>query len=307
MNVGDSQLPRKTSETGYWDDLSYNCGTMTRFLISILLTFCCTAAIAGMGDWMSFDTVDGEYVVDATFEGIATKASLSTDSLRHSVNESFLKKNDISYHKTSTFDITFMDIAMEISKPMYYEDESEIGMRIQPMFKSGVVTQIDFTQRRIRFMRDSATKMVKNDNLNVRGGTVNSGSMATEMIIDGHDYFFAMTDPRATFTTVSRELAVERGWLEKYQISPAKLGDAAAGLEDYEIMQVPNVSFGPFEFDYAIILAYKASDYDNMVVTDLDNTASKTRFYHGVMGQDVLSNFVLTFDRNRRKAHIYAP
>lgn len=289
-----------------WDVLGYNCETMTRFLISIVLPLYCTAAAAGMGDWMSYDTVDGEYVVGATIEGIDTKASISTDSLLHAVNVSILKKNGITYHKTSSFDITFMGIDMEISRPILYEDESDIGMRIYPLFKSGVVTQIDFTQRRIRYLPTAAAKMYKNDNLRLRGGSVNSG-MATEMIIDGHGYFFAMTDPRATFTTVSRELATERGWLKKYKIGASKLGDAAVGLEDYEIMQVPNVSFGPFEFDYAIILAYKESDYDDRIVTDLDNTVSKTRFYQGVIGQDVLSNFVLTFDSNKRKAHIYAP
>lgn len=257
-----------------------------------------------MGDWMPFEMIDGEFVLEAKVNNVDTKVSLATDSLANSINESFLKKHNIPYDENSRFTLSFMDKELEISRLTFYEGDTNIGLRLHPWFEVGPIRQIDFIKSRLRFLSRKAVNMYRNDNLKIRGGTTNSTNLAALTMVEDEKYYFAMIEPRASFTTVSRDLALESGWLDKYQISPSKLGDSAAGLEDYDFMQVPNVTLGPFEFDYAIIITYKQSKYDQDIVTNLDNTHSHTRFYDGVLGLDILRNFVVTYDSNKRKVHI---
>lgn len=280
---------------------------MKRFAILLLLAGWYFPAAAEMGDWMPFEMVDGELVVRAEIEGVATKASLATDLIVTSINESFLKRHAIPYNKKGNINITFMGSDLELWQPPYYEDETEIGMRVYPWFKVMPIRQVDFTQNRVRFLPSKSAKLYRKDNVKIKGGTVTSGNPAGRIEIGNKTYYVAMLEPRASFTTVSRDLAIEAGWLENYQINPSKLGQMATGLEDYDVMQVPDVKLGPYEFEYAIIIAHKASKHDDRIVTNLDNAASETRFYDGVLGLDILQNFMLTYDPARRKMHVFAP
>lgn len=275
--------------------------------VFILLAGWHAPAAAGMGDWMPYKMVDGEFVVSAKVEGVETQAALATDLIVTSVNEGFLKRNGIPYNRKGNLEITFMGADLDLWQPPFYEDETDIGLRVYPWFKVEPVRQIDFSQQKIRFLPARSTRLYRKDNVRVRSGTITSGNPAGRIDIDGQELFMAMAQPRATFTTVSRDLALRSGWIEKYRIDPAKLGKLAEGLGNYEVMQVPNVKLGPFEFEYAIIIARKASEYDDRIVTDLDDTVSEARFYDGVLGLDILQNFVMTYDPNRRKIHIYAP
>ena len=278
---------------------------MIRYIL-LLVCLISTSAVAGPADWEPFEAVAGRFVLNVRINGIDTKASLALDMSANSINESFLQKHDIPYDKHTRFDLSMMGDELEMSRLSYHEDDSDIGLRFQPWFDAAPVFQVDYANRRLRFMSKRDLNLYGIDNVEINKRLDSYWYIAALIDVDGQKYSLAVDNPRATFTTVSRDLAQEAGWLTKYSIDSSRLGDKAADFEEYDIMLVPNAAFGPYEFEYLLVLAYKDPEYADRIVTDLNNVASSLRL-DGFLGLDVLSNFVVTYDYYRRKVHVGIP
>ena len=278
-----------------------------RGFLAIALALMPAFAAADLDDWTPFEIVDGEFVVDITLNGIATKAALEPNALDNSISRIFLDKHSITYDERTTYSLSFMGETLEIARPRYIPGDPPIALRLHPWFKIAPVQQIDYANRRMRYVPRKAVDLYRKDNLKLRGGSVNSTNPAADIRIGGKKFHVAIAEPRASYTTVSRRLAIENGWLDAFALDREALGRNAADLQDYDFMRVPNARFGPFEFDYLVVMAAKDSAHADHIVTNLDGLRSDTRFFDGVLGLDVLENFVVTLDPHRRKAHVYVP
>lgn len=273
--------------------------------------------------WIRFDDSRGWIEFTVFVNGIPVRAILDSGAQGHSISRRLAERAGIDLihsdririrgvygeqvvPESGPFELQFGSAKATLSLvPVLPSTLPDVVLGVS-LFHVGVV-QIDYPRKRIRFFDRKAVDFDGNVKMRTEGGA--SPQVATE--IDGKRVWMLFDTGKAGPTLLKRSL-VQRLELAQYEVPdhPGWVGFGAVSGGRMRALQIPGFQLGPFPFEW-LLASYieegaergfeaRETGYGSRIQRD-------SARYDGILGTEVLKNFIVTVDVKRRKIHFALP
>ena len=268
--------------------------------------------------WMPFKESNGHIAFDVRVNGQAASAIFDTGADASVISEGLARRAEINLNRGDSIRLvgihgqgtipTSRRFTLEMAGQEVELDRVPVapapGFDVvfgRPMAESSVV-QIDYPNQRIRFIRRDAVEFEGNVELrNTRRGA----PMVRARILDA-DLWMLLDTGNAGPTVLKRKVVRHRD-LEQFEVQGVT-GNATGAFTTAELhlLQIPGFKLGPYEFD-SLLASYNAESNDGFDGQE-SRTGSRLNSdrspYDGILGYEVLRNFMVTMDLKDKQVQI---
>ncbi|MDT8450274.1 MAG: retropepsin-like aspartic protease [Wenzhouxiangellaceae bacterium] len=172
------------------------------------------------------------------------------------------------------------------------------------LFERAVV-QIDYPNHRIRILNRGDVDFEGN----VKLRTTHRSAPMVEARVLGEKAWLLFDTGNASATVLKRRF-VRRHKLDRFEAQGvAASGSGVITAGEQRLLQIPGFELGPYEFE-SLVAAYNAESNDGFDARARQPSSwmrTDRARYDGILGYEVLRNFVVTMDLKGRRMHLYAP
>lgn len=290
------------------------------YLIALLLPFLSHAAAT---HWTDFILDRGHVFLPVTIEGIESRVMLDSGAQVNSINKAFIGKNDLELDSGRAINIqgvykiekrsTFNNVKVNIFGSEFELDnlvEGNLGHHSNGLllgsgFFQNFIVQLDYPNQKIRLLTRDSVNM--HDVANVR--TVvqqGSGMPIAQIEINGKTVWLLIDTGNAGSIFVDRKVASRAGLLDNIEGVSESFG--ANGFGANEFATADTVKFGPFEVSN-VKVSFPAEGQKTHIESQYKELGSRLggKKVVGLIGYDLLKDFVVTLEYSTAKMHIGLP
>lgn len=289
--------------------------------VLLLLIGASPRLVATSPDGIPFDDSRGTIVLRGSVNGQTARIMLDSGADGGMVSQAFAERAGISVNRSRSINIigVFGEATVFPSLPFDLElGGQEVRLRDFPvtpgigfdiilgrgMFQQGVV-QIDYPNRLIRFFPRDALNFEGNVNTRIGQG----GNLLVEMTIEGGRAWLALDTGNSGPTVLTRSF-VRRHRLQNFEATGIQLGGAGViATGQMTLLAMGNAELGPFPFEGFLAL-YNPDGrrgLDGRRAQTGGRVRQATAQFDGLLGYEVLRNFVVTTDFRNKQLHLYLP
>jgi len=271
--------------------------------------------------WMTFDGSSGFVSFAAIVNGQTASVILDSGASIGAVSEGFGQRAGIEpdprlpIQLAGIFDEHRVFGSREFELELNQQTVALQGLAVVPgggfdivlgrwIFEQAVV-QIDYPNQRIRFLDPSAVDFESN----VKVRKSRSGALLIEMQIQGKRAWLTL-DTGSNSVVLLKRGFVSRHGFEQYSVASARLptgGMIRSG--EVQLLQFEEAAIGPFRME-SLLASYVPEGKDGLDARE-QSTGSRVRHARtqddGLVGFEVLRNFLVTTDFKHRKVHLHLP
>jgi hypothetical protein len=295
-----------------------------RVFVTSCLVATTTSAKASGPDaegWIAFDDSRGHIMIEAAVNGVPAGVILDSGADAGAISESFAERAGVEPDRRRPIQASGIFDQHRVFGSREFElefNESSIplsGVPVVPgsgfdlligrwIFEQGVV-QIDYPNQRLRFLDRDAVEF--EGNVPVRRGP--RGDLMVEVRIDDKHAWLQLDTGNGGVTQLTRHF-VNRHGLDEHAIERAQIsGGGVIRTGRLQLLQIGEAEIGPFRI--ADFLANYNPDPNRGLDERYQVTGSRIRqrraHYDGLLGWEVLRNFLVTTDFREGKLHLYVP
>ena len=304
---------------------------MSDMKLKILLMLCLFVSAdlyAVITKWQDVEIVNGRVIVDVAIAGVPAKALLDTGATGMSISPSFLEENGIPFIKgreiismgahgrtrsymIKELDVTIFGSQFPLKNVRAFPSNRKFQMLIGLPFLKLMVVQIDYPNKRVRFLSRDSVDLKSHANVDIKHGNEES-RLVTSVELEGGEKFDLLFDTGSTAgLIIDNHIAQKRGWLEKYGAGEGSLSGVTNTLT-VEKLRLPYLKLGPYELENVKALCPKEENMPTSYSQKKERAKTGTRIsegegYIGILGGDILMHFVVTLDAKNALMHIDAP
>lgn len=281
----------------------------------------CAAADTDDEGWISFAPDTGQIVFETAVNGEPARTILDSGADGNSVSAQFAARAGIREDRSRQISITGLhgERSVFLSREFRMEvGDQTIPLRGAPITPGGgydvilgrglfelAVVQIDYPNQRVRFLHPDAVEF--EGNIEYRSGR--SGAPLVEARVHGERAWLLVDTGNGTITMLKRRFVLRNG-LESYRIDgvqPRIGGVVTDGVT--HVLQLDEVELGPFRLDR--FLAGYIPEHNEGLDGQWQRSGSRLNedkfLEDGILGYELLQNFIVTMDLKRRKIHLELP
>lgn len=272
--------------------------------------------------WIRFDDARGWIEFTVRVNGVRARAMLDSGAQSNAISRRLAERANISLNLSNQVRVT--GIYGQRDVPLSGEFEIQFGQAIAPMrgalvlpvsspdlvlgvglFQAGVV-QIDYPNKRIRFLDRDVVQFEGN----VRSRGTRRGSPQVQATLNGRKVWMLFDTGNSGPSLFKRRL-IERMGLDQYQADlPQRIGHGAVSSGRSRMLQLPDFELGPFPFE-TLLARYIDEGGEDGFESRRTRYGSRLRQenapYDGILGSEVLENFIITADLRQREIHFTLP
>jgi len=271
--------------------------------------------------WMRFDGSDGHIAFPVKVNGMEASAILDTGADTSIISAGLARHADIELDRHETVRAIGIHGQQEIPTTSRFTLEFA-GRKVRPfrvpvapapgfdvvlgrgLFAWGVV-QIDYPQQRIRFLDREVVEFESN----VEMETTRRDAPMIEARVAGEKAWLLLDTGNAGPTLLKRRF-VRRNDLDRFAVpdlAAKAIGAVSAG--EMRLLQVPECQLGPYTFD-PMLAAYNTErneGFDGRRTRYGSRIRTDRARYDGILGHEVLGNFLVTMDLEGDRLHLSVP
>ncbi len=271
--------------------------------------------------WIPFSVRGGHIVLDAKVNGHPARAILDSGATLGAVSEGFAEQADIEtdgrqeirvlgvYGDRRVFGSHRFNLELgeqEISVaglPVVPGDGFDLLLG-RPMFDHGIV-QIDYPNERVRFLRAGSVDF--ESNVNVRRDR--EGQILVEATINDQSALLLFDTGNSGVTLLTHQF-VRRHDLDEFEVPAAHVhGRGIVESGDINLLRLDSARIGPFPFDgfLAGYLPEAKGWLDGQRPVPGTRIRQRHVNFDGMLGYEVLHNFLVTIDFSNARLHLHLP
>jgi len=297
-------------------------------LLLMLSLFVSADLFAVITKWQDVEIMNGRVIVDVSIAGVPAKALLDTGATGMSISPSFLEENGIPFIKGPEYisvgahgrtrsylikrvDVTIFGSQFPLKNVRAFTSNRKYQMLIGLPFLKMMVVQIDYPNKRVRFLSRDSIDLKGHANVDIKHGNEESKLVTSVELEDGEKFDLLFDTGSTAGLVIDHHIAQKRGWLEKYHVGEGSLHGVANTLT-VERLRLPYLKLGPYELENVKALCPKEENMPTSYSQKKERPKTGTRIsegasYIGVLGGDVLKHFIVTLDAKNALMHIDAP
>lgn len=286
-----------------------------------LVTPAALALDADDDGWITFDGSEGQIGLEGSVNGEPARIIIDSTISTSVISSAFAERAGIRKNRQVEFVMggSLEDQRVYGSRRFELEiDGSSLkfnGLPIVPVdgfdmilghqVFEGAVVQIDYPNQRFRYLSPEAVNF--EGNTEVRRGPM--GELMVETVIEGKRAWL-MLDTGLPGATLLTESFVTSHGLEDKQIETAQSVDSEEPEADaLQLLRLDSVELGPYRFEQ-FLAGYGNAENRSMDIgrRETGSRIRKDRSHHdGLLGYEVLRNFLITADFSNGKLHLHLP
>ena len=295
-----------------------------RLLLTLSILLTPLASAASTSDWIPIMVKDGKLLVPSSFAGIEGYSIIDTGAHQSAINSRFLRKNNLlpdaadevtvngffkkqkrRLHKNLPATL----LGVETQFAHLHEvtlNSAKTQLLIGGDFLAQFIFQFDYPNQRMRWLTRDTLDLHALSNVPSRTDKQTTGVLAKVLLNDRQALWVTVDTGAKSGLWIERSLAAKRGWLTETQTT-LKRAKGINGSGSIEQFRLPSVKLGQFESTNTLV-SVAAKDQDHAMFkrtrrpgSKIQRNASKSR---GLLGWDVLKDFVVTIDYRIGKIHL---
>lgn len=296
---------------------------MKRFSLIIFLLLSSCQVFGAATQWVDFTLDNGHVFLPVTIDGIESRVMLDSGAQINSINRAFVRKHDLAFDKGRPVNVkgvygvekrkAYNNVDVEIFGTTFKLDslvETNLGHHSNGMllgagFFNSFVVQLNYPHRKIRLVtRDSVNmKEVANVPATTQQGT---GMPIAQVEINGVPLWLRIDTGNAGTILINRRAASKADLLEKVEGTSTSFGANSSGVNEFSTSDM--VKFGPFEISN-VKVSFPAEGQTTNLESQYKRTGSRIggKRVVGLIGYDLLKDFVVTLDYRYGRLHINVP
>jgi hypothetical protein len=297
---------------------------LIRVLMFAIVAFWSLSSHSKVTEWVSFSIDDGHIKVPVKIAEIDTFAILDTGAQGNAINTAFLAEHELSFdrggkvviegvfgmQRVETLEgipLDFFDASFELDGTLPVPlGHHSTGLLIGASFFNQFIVQIDYPNSQMRLITRGTLDLGEFENIPARSQR-GSGEPLVKVSVGEEKSFWALLDTgNGGGVIVERSHAESMGLIEK--VTSASLLMGATSFAITESTRVAEFTFGPYTLEN-VLISFPAVG-QSIAIEDqpeFSGTRIKSQRQQGILGYDVLKNFVITMDYKRGQVHIGLP
>ena len=284
---------------------------IVRWLLISLLGFGGGFAQAAVTPWVDFDIVNGLVVIPTEIQGIKGHSVIDTGAQFTGIAEHFVKEHNLDFPRLKPMKVmgvngtdlrkTYRDVPVTLmGAELTFKQVIDLDLGPRPQLLIGgdflrtLYFQFDYPNKRLRAISREAFDLKKVSNVQSKLDPVSRQPMAKVRLNDEYDAWFVIDTGNTTGVLMKRRAAKKRKWLEKFSAEQTTVRGitATAGAETF---RMPLIAIGPYNVRNArVIVPLEGVRLDMFKRSWTDS--GRLQKTQGLLGYDVLKNFLVTFD-----------
>ena len=297
-------------------------------LLLVLSLFVSADLFAVITKWQDVEIVNGLIIVDVDIAGVPAKALLDTGATGMFISPTFLEEHDIPFIKGREYtlmgahgrvksrmikeiDVTIFGSQFPLKNVLGFAGNRKFQMLIGLPFLKLMVVQIDYPNKKIRFLSHDSIDLKSHANVDIKHGN-NESKLVTSVELEGGEKVDLLFDTGSSAgLVIDNYIAQKRGWLEKYGVGEGSLAGIGNTLTIVKL-QLPYLKLGPYELENVKAVSPREENMPTNYRQKKERAKTGSRIkdgagYIGILGGDILKHFVVTLDAKNALMHIAAP
>lgn len=282
--------------------------------VSCFAVFCglgCGLAHASITPWIDFQIVDGFIVIPTEIHGIKGHSVIDTGAQFTGIAESFVKKNNLQLTRSTPQRIlgvnanvtrkTYQDVPVTLmGAELVFGRLVDLDLGDRPQLLIGadflrtLYFQFDYPNKRLRAISREAFDLKKLSNVKSRVDTVSRLPMVQVRLNDEKNLWLAIDTGNSLGLLIKRGVAQKSGWLNEYAVEKMNTR-GVAGDAEMEMFRLPVLAIGPYNVRNASVVVPSEGEVIP-IFSSLRGGLRGRGKVQGLLGYDVLKNFIVTFD-----------
>ena len=299
----------------------------TKLLVTLAFVFMPSIAGADTSDWIPITIKDGKLRIPSSFAGIDGYSIIDTGANQSAINRRFLRTNHLSL--AAAGEITVKGFFKKQKRPIYKNlsmtllgmqvrfphlpevslRSAQIQMLIGGDFLEKFIFQFDYPNQRMRWLTRDTMDLHSLSNIPSRKDKQTAGVLV-KVVLNGRQSLWVTVDTGAkSGLWIERSFAARKGWLaESHTINRRASGVNTSGT--IQQFRLPSVKLGEFESTNTLVSVPGANQKTTLFErtarrgSKIQRSAGESR---GLLGWDVLKDFVVTIDYRIGKIHLDSP
>lgn len=282
-----------------------------RWIFVACLGLGCGFAQASVSPWVEFDLVNGLVVIPTEVRGIEGHSVIDTGAQFTGIEESFVQKHNLKFPRLKSMKVmgvngtdlrkAYGDVPVKLmGADLTFKQVIELDLdpRAQMLiggdFLRTLYFQFDYPNKRLRAISREAFDLKKISNVKSKLDPVSRQPMVKIRLNDEHDGWFVIDTGNTVGVFMKRGLAKRRNWLDKFLVEQSSTRGITATAES-EMFRMPVIAIGPYNVRNARVMVPKEGARLDMFKT-MQSRSGRRQKAQGLLGYDVLKNFLVTFD-----------
>ena len=294
-----------------------------RFLSLMLCLCCCVSELQAELDeygWLQLTSDDGRLVIDAEINDVPTKLMFDTGSSINAISASLVTQAGIAVKKSRSisvrgaFDETDINLSGDFKLKL---GDVEVNLTGFPIVQSSsdiilgrdifqrMIVQVDYPNNRMRLLEYEQMQFSSNIKYKIGAGD----APLVRASVNGKRAWLLLDTGNSGLCVLTRK-CVQRHDLDEYQLDGVKAsGEGVHRQIGIQLLQLPELQLGPYTFE-GFLAGYANSENDgldgeiNKFGSLLQTSAVD---FDGVLGYEILRNFIITMKLGDQMVHLAAP
>ena len=295
---------------------------MKQFLLFSFL-FASTNVFSAATSWTNFTLDNGHIFLPVSIEGIESRAMLDSGAQINSINSAFIRKHKLELDKGQPVNIkgvferekrnSYNNVNVELFGTIFELDslvEVRLGHHTNGLllgagFFNNFIVQFDYPRKKFRLVTRDAVNM--RDVANVKAASQKgSGMPIAQVEINGVSLWLRIDTGNSGTILIDRNSASRAGLLDKVEGATTAFGANSSGVNEFATSDV--VQFGPYEIS-DVKVSFPAEGQKTNLESRYKSSSSRIggKRVVGLIGYDLLKDFIVTLDYKRGELHIALP
>ncbi|PHS56635.1 MAG: signal protein PDZ [Alteromonas sp.] len=295
---------------------------MVRYLLLSFL-FLSFKSFSAVTVWTDFILDNGHIFLPVSIEGIESRAMLDSGAQINSINRAFVGKHNLSLDSARSVNIkgvygvekrrAYNNVKVDIFGTEFKLNslvETSLGHHSNGMllgagFFKNFIVQLDYSNSKMRLFTRDAVDM--GDVANVKAvSQKGSGMPIAQIHINGVALWLRVDTGNAGTILIDRRSASRAGLLEKVEGATTSFGANSSGVNEFATSKA--VTFGPYEIS-DVKVSFPAAGQKTHLESQYESTGTRIggKRVVGLIGYDLLKDFIVTLDYKLGKLHIALP
>ena len=270
--------------------------------------------------WMRFDGSEGHIAFPVEINGTRASAILDSGADTSMISAGLAERAKVKLDRNDTMRVIGVNGQREVPTTRRFTLEFA-GRKVRPYgvpvapapgfdvvlgraLLEWAVVQIDYPQQRIRFLSREGVEFKANVELKT---TRRGAPMLRTRVVGAKAWM--LVDTGNSGPTLLKRRFVRRNDLERFALEDVKakaIGVTTAG--EQRLLQVPECQLGPYTFEplLAVYNAESNEGFDDRRRVYGSRLRTDRARYDGILGHEVLQNFLVTMDIEDERLHLSA-
>jgi hypothetical protein len=288
-----------------------NLDVFKRIVIVVAAFFGSFTAQAGMTPWIDFTIYRGFLVIDTKILGIDGFSVIDTGAQISMIQSSFITQHDLELKPAGNIKVTgvygtatsksYRDVSVNLMGSITLFKrlvEADLDDRVQLLiggdFLQNLYFQFDYPNKRLRGITRDSFNLKKIKNVKSRLDPATKQPMVRVRLNDEVNKWLVMDTGNSVGILLKRSTATRFKWLDRYSAEQG-ISRGVATSAGVETFRLPVIGIGPFNVKNARVTVPQEGNKLEMFKTDRSSISPRQKT-QGLLGYDVLKNFLVTID-----------